>query len=120
MKTKNLKRKQKAQPGGSLKPAGSEIVIQDEQCLLHSDIDRMSNKGTAALDGGARDGQGNAWELSAYVTVKWKRMATGFGQCKCGGQMVSKAPNHKNARVRCNKCAAEMFLSNWRRISPNH
>lgn len=93
----------------------SAIVVDTETCLLHSDIDRETNKGTAALDGWAKDDDGNEWELSACVTVKWKRTATGFGKCDCGGSMVAKSPKHLKARVRCNKCGKEMFLSNWLR-----
>jgi len=97
-----------------------EIVIENETCLLHSDIDRATNIGTAALDGWTKDGDGNEWELSAYVTVRWKRLATAFGKCDvvgCGGNMVSIAPNHKNARVHCSKCGTQMLLANWQRIS---
>lgn len=89
------------------------IVVDNETCLLHSDIDRKTNSGTAALAGWASDADGNEWELSTYVAVKWKRRATGFGKCDCGGNMVAKAPAHKKARVRCTKCGTQMFLSNW-------
>ena len=99
----------------------SEIVVTDETCLLHADIDPKTCKGTAALDGSARDVAGNEWELSAYVTVKWKRTAIGFGKCDkpgCAGIMQAKSLNHPKARVRCNKCNAEQFLSTWlRKIS---
>ena len=89
-------------------------------CLIHSDINPHTNQGTAALDGSAKDNDGNAWKLNAYVTVKWKRLTTACGKCNCGGNMVAKAPKHPKARVRCNKCGSEMFLSNWLRQSPNH
>ncbi len=103
-----------------LSPAtGSAIIVTDEMCLLHADINPTSNIGTAALDGYAHDDAGNEWQTSAYVNVKWKRTATGFGKCNCGGNMVSKAPNNKNARVRCHKCGTQMLLTNWRRISQN-
>jgi len=98
---------------------GSAIEVEDETCLLHSDIDRKTNKGTAALDGSASDADGNRWGLSAYVTVKWKRTATGFGKCECGGNMVAKAPSHPKARARCSKCGREMFLSTWLHLSTN-
>ena len=117
---KNTKRKKSETPAAVAGAAPcSAIVVDNETCLIHSDIDRQTNKGTAALDGWASDADGNEWELSAYVTVKWKRLATGFGKCDCGGNMVAKAPNHPKARVRCDKCATEMFLSNWLRKSPN-
>ena len=98
---------------------GSAIVVENETCLLHSDIDRKTNKGTAALNGWASDADGNKWELSTYVVVKWNRRATGFGKCACGGNMVSKAPSHPKARVRCDKCSRETFLSNWLRSEEN-
>ena len=96
-----------------------DIIVDNETCLLHSDIDRETNKGTAALDGYAADAAGNEWELSTYVTVKWNRTATAFGKCECGGNMVAKSPGHKNARVRCLKCGTQMLLANWLRMSPN-
>lgn len=91
--------------------------IRNETCLLHSDIDLVTNNATASLEGYAHDPNGNEWELSAYVNVKWKRIVTAFGKCECGGNMVSKAPNNKNARVRCSKCGSQMLLENWKRIA---
>ncbi len=89
----------------------TKIVVHYEECLLNSNINYRTNKGTAMLKGWASDDYGNEWELSARVTVKWKRLSTGFGRCNCGGNMVATAPNRKNPRLQCLNCGAKTFLS---------